>query len=294
MAPQLRGTDRAVHWQQAPHTGPPMLPLACRSPLMPPSPPPTMAQSSNQAAGELSLQEQLLRERHVCTPPPNVTFVSKSPGTASMSRHVQPKQQHEGYWTPPTYQHVQEDRFRTNRLMGVVPADKKTRPETNNINSSGSGKTCGAKAVSSLQQQQQHQCVSSVEQQPPPSPPPLCHPPQQRDHLTTVVPPLRQSQPLPTTPLHPLSPPKLPAPFQELKQANPQQMQLPRRRRQHPRDLPESSRRPEDLPANPTLSCEAVTVQQRKYECEDCSKLFVTKASLKVCRRFCWTSPFCE
>ncbi|XP_047122015.1 protein tramtrack, beta isoform-like [Schistocerca piceifrons] len=85
MAPQLRGTDHAVHW--------PMLPLACRSPLMPPSPPPTMAQSSIQAAGELALREQLLRERHVCTPPPNITFVSsKSPGTASMSRHVQPKQ----------------------------------------------------------------------------------------------------------------------------------------------------------------------------------------------------------
>ncbi|XP_049939012.1 proline-rich protein 36-like [Schistocerca serialis cubense] len=298
MAPQLRSTDPAVHWQQAPHTGPPMLPLACRSPLMPPSPPPTMAQSSNQAAGELASQEQLLRERHVCTPPPNVTFVSKSPGTASMSRHVQPKQQHEASRASSTCQHVQEeDSFRLKRLMGVVHADKKTRPETNNINRSSrsvSGKPCGAKAVTSLQQLQQHQSDAPVEHQPPPSPPPLCIPPQQSDHLNPAVPPLPQSQPLPTAPSHSLLPSKLPAHFQELKQPNPQQMQLPRRRRQQPRDLPESSQRPEDPPANPTLSCEAATELQRNYECEDCSKLFATKASLKVCSLFCWTSPFCE
>ncbi|XP_049792332.1 uncharacterized protein LOC126199454 [Schistocerca nitens] len=321
MAPQLRGTDPALHWQQAPHTGPPMLPLPCRSPLMPPSAPPAMAQSPSQAAGELASQEQLLRERHVCNPPPNDTFVSKSPGTASMSRHVQPKQvcsfirtPHLDYqWTShvqqqerssasPTYQRVQEqDSFLLKRLMGVVPADKKTRPETKNINNSsrsGSGKPCGAKAVTSPQQPQQRQRVAPVEHQPlplpPSSPPPLCVPPQQSDHLTPAVPPLPQSQPLPTAPSLSLSPSKIPAHFQEPKQPNPQQMQLPHRRRQQPRNLPESSQKPEDLPANPTLSCEAATEQQRRYECEDCSKLFVTKASLKVCRLFCWTSPFCE
>ncbi|XP_049836939.1 protein bric-a-brac 1-like [Schistocerca gregaria] len=86
MAPQIHDTDSTDHWQQAPPTGPPVQLPVCRSPLMRSSSPPTTTHSSTQAAAQSAMQIH----RHFYSLQPTVTFVSKSPLTASMSRHTQP------------------------------------------------------------------------------------------------------------------------------------------------------------------------------------------------------------
>ncbi|XP_047121982.1 zinc finger protein 628-like [Schistocerca piceifrons] len=192
--------------------------------------------------------------------------------------------QGEGSGAPPTWQPVQEeDSLRLKRLLGIGLADKAMCPKTN-INSSSrtsSGQRCEPKALTSPQTLQQRQCVDAVQHKPPP-PPPLSVSPHQIRHPTRAIPPLLPSPPLPTPPSHPVSPSKLPTHFQELQQPQPPLLQPPRPRQQQPPDVPETSLKPEELPANRTLVSAAATGLQTKHKCEDCGKFFGTKTALKM------------